>query len=344
MCKKLSRYLPFTLVVIFAALIMLHLPCQAAEPDLIITGTGVYEEVVIYPGDWGKYAYAAVERLYSSNNALNFHHIWKVWGYDLFGLIGADNLRTQNYTITFYAKDGTKLQRTIGDLRSRYYYPKFTESAKDGAGLIAPMVGFKRVDLYECQSQDEDGKPIPPNPADVNWEDKPVANDDRAPRLYFGQAAGNVSDKNMTFFLYNLSRIVVGEERPASSGEGQTTDPKTGESTSEKPGEEKDPGSSKTEKTDERGDSKAKKDEETVASKEENSEDKENDKNNGDEEDENGTDVVAPGLEAEEGPDTDESPGEATRKARWPWLAAGAVVVAGLVGGGTYYYIRRWKA
>ena len=57
---------------------------EAASVDLLITGTGVNEEVAITEDDWSKYE--MVERHYSRNNSFYFHKIVKVKGYDLFDL------------------------------------------------------------------------------------------------------------------------------------------------------------------------------------------------------------------------------------------------------------------
>ena len=345
MSKKLSRHLATALLVLLVVLLLPVAPARAAQSDLIITGTGLYEDVVIYPGDWGQYAYAAKERYYSSNNALGFHHIWKVWGYDLFDLIGAKNLKSQKYTITFYARDdkNTKMDMTIGDLRSRYYYPRFDESRGE---LVAPMIGFKRVDLYEYQDQDREGKGKPPDPVEVNFKEKPVAYDDKAPRLYFGQSKGNVSDKNMTFFLYKLAKIVVGEERSAG-GDEQSGGASQGSSDPSPKVDGKAP-SADTSKTD--GDKKVatgtdeKKDDEPVGNSGESSLDDGGDESKADKGAAAGDDIGAsePGDNVENLEIT-ETTGAESGKARRIWIVVGAILIGGLIGRGVYNYLKRRK-
>ena len=360
MNKRLSRYLLSLLIILGAMLVLPYWtsPVQAAEPDLIITGTGLKKDVVIYPNDWSNYI--RKERYYSSNNTLNFHHIWKVKGYDLFDIIKTDNLvgGSKDYLLTFIAKepDGkeTKISRTMNDLSDRYYYPKF--DVNDGE-FVPPMIGFERADLFEYQ--DPSNKGNPPDPADVILQDKPFERDEKAPRLYFGQAKGNVSDKNMTFFLYYLARIVVGEERPpgddgddgsdegdgsGSGGMGTTTPPGGGSSgtgttqppggsgpgtgttkppapgtqpPAPEPGKEQDPGDPDEAEADQPVAGPGKETEEP-----------------GDEEE--GEDD--PAAKPEEEPDLDNETGSKKRKVIWPWIAAGAALVAGGAGG-VYYYI-----
>jgi hypothetical protein len=360
MNRRLFRHLMPLLIILGAMLVLPSWtsPVQAAEPDLIITGTGLKKDVVIYPNDWSNYI--RKERYYSSNNTLNFHHIWKVKGYDLFDIIKTDNLvdGSKDYLLTFVAKepDGkeTNISRTMNDLRNRYYYPKF--DVNDGE-LVPPMIGFERADLYEYQ--DPSGKGKPPDPADVILQDKPFERDEKAPRLYFGQAKGNVSDKNMTFFLYYLARIVVGEERPpgddgddgsdegdgsGSGGMGTTTPPGGGSSgtgttqppggsgpgtgttkppapgtqpPAPEPGKEQDPGDPDEAEADQPVAGPGKETEEP-----------------GDEEE--GEDD--PAAKPEEEPDLDNETGSKKRKVIWPWIAAGAALVAGGAGG-VYYYI-----
>ncbi|HPZ12443.1 MAG TPA: hypothetical protein PKV91_08855, partial [Bacillota bacterium] len=67
-----------------------------SQPVLTVTGTGLHQDVLIYEGDWSNYT--EVVRYYSSNNNHDYHKIWKVKGYDLFELLGAQNLKTdQDY-------------------------------------------------------------------------------------------------------------------------------------------------------------------------------------------------------------------------------------------------------
>lgn len=354
MNRRLFRHLMPLLIILGAMLVLPSWtsPVQAAEPDLIITGTGLKKDVVIYPNDWSNYI--RKERYYSSNNTLNFHHIWKVRGYDLFDIIKTDNLvdASKDYLLTFVARnrDGTetRISRTMNDLKNRYYYPHFDPNEEIP---VPPMIGFERADLYEHQ-----GLPVP---ADVVWGDKPFERDNDAPRLYFGQAKGNVSDKNMTFFLYGLFKIVVGEERPpgddgddgsdegdgsGSGGMGTTTPPGGGSSgtgttqppggsgpgtgttkppapgtqpPAPEPGKEQDPGDPDEAEADQPVAGPGKETEEP-----------------GDEEE--GEDD--PAAKPEEEPDLDNETGSKKRKVIWPWIAAGAALVAGGAGG-VYYYI-----
>lgn len=356
MNRRLFRHLMPLLIILGAMLVLPSWtsPVQAAEPDLIITGTGLKKDVVIYPNDWSNYI--RKERYYSSNNTLNFHHIWKVRGYDLFDIIKTDNLvdASKDYLLTFVARnrDGTetRISRTMNDLKNRYYYPHFDPNEEIP---VPPMIGFERADLYEHQ-----GLPVP---ADVVWGDKPFERDNDAPRLYFGQAKGNVSDKNMTFFLYGLFKIVVGEERPpgddgddgsedsdgsgsGGGGTGTTTPPGGGSSgtgttqppggsgpgtgttkppapgtqpPAPEPGKEQDPGDPDEAEADQPVAGPGKETEEP-----------------GDEEE--GEDD--PAAKPEEEPDLDNETGSKKRKVIWPWIAAGAALVAGGAGG-VYYYI-----
>jgi hypothetical protein len=328
MSKKISKCLASMLLVLSAVLLLTAAPAWAAQPDLIITGTGLYEDVVIYPGDWGQYAYAVDERYYSSNNALDFHHIWKVWGYDLFSIIGIRNLKSQKYAITFYSRDGAKMEMTIGDLRSRFYYPRFDVSK---GKPIAPMIGFKRVDLYEYQ--DKDGNP--PDPVDVIFEDKPVGDDSKAPRLYFGQSKDKVSDRNMTFFLYKLAKIVVGDERPSAKDETA----KKGGGGAEKSEATKGSGTTKSGKAGEKkADGKSEMENEEGAAAPKDKDDRGDKKNK---EDADGAEIAAPETGDGKNPGISGTAAGGETRRRWPWIAAGAVVAAGLAGGGVYYYINK---
>ena len=206
--KLLKNLVALTLALLLTLgqlLPVLPLPtAQAAQPALIITGTGLENDVLIYEEDWSNYEEEV--RLYSSNNTKDFHHIWKIGGYDLFEVMGGlDNIKTdQDYVVTFLATDGVDTTRTISQLQSQYYYPRF--DVADGVP-VAPMIGFYRTDLYEHLHL--------PDPADVFWEDKALTEDVDVPRLILGQAQGDVSEQTQTDYLKNLSRIVVGEERPS---------------------------------------------------------------------------------------------------------------------------------
>lgn len=172
--------------------------CMASSHVLTISGTGLHEDLII--DDWSNYP--TTERFYSSNNNFDFHKIWFVRGYDLFSLIGTENLKKdRNYDITFIASDGLVLTWKIDQLKNLYYYPDFTVNTEQ---LVLPMIGFWRAQLFDHQG----------HPHDVTWEKRSLTDndrDDRAPRLYLGQEKGNVSDKNQQFFIRNLLAIVIDE-------------------------------------------------------------------------------------------------------------------------------------
>lgn len=183
---------------------------QAAQPVLTITGTGLEHDVLIYGEDWGNYD--LVERFYSSNNNWNYHKIWKAKGYDIFDLIGQDNLKTdQDYNVAFISglPDAARVNMTVSQMQSQYYHPKFTEA---GAVLVAPMFSFYRTAVFEPDYQEL------PDPAGVEWVDMVLTEahrDSDAPRLMNGQPLGEVSKNNQSFFNKEVCRIVVGEERPS---------------------------------------------------------------------------------------------------------------------------------
>ncbi|MEN6350753.1 MAG: hypothetical protein ABFD08_15335, partial [Syntrophomonas sp.] len=171
------------------------------EPTLVITGTGLNEDVFVYAADWAD----MVERTYSTNNTYNFHKILKVRGYDLFNLIGTDNLKTdQDYSVKLIASDGFQTSKNVSALQSQYYYPDMTVNSEQPA---APMIGYYSKELYTNSSPQ----------APITWEDAELTQSDldgNAPRIYFGQEQGNIDDTNQSNFVRDLVRIVVGEERP----------------------------------------------------------------------------------------------------------------------------------
>lgn len=175
---------------------------QAARVDLVITGTGVYEEVVISENDWAKYE--MVERHYSSNNSLGFHKIVKVKGYDLFNLIGEGNLKTdKDYEVTFTCSDGFEIKKTISELKGTYFFKDFTEAGKEES---RPMLARYSKELVEFPKN----KFSPP----VTWTDQPLTEDDldRAfPKLVFGQ--NHIDDMNQSNWGKEIVKITIGEER-----------------------------------------------------------------------------------------------------------------------------------
>ncbi|WP_034638866.1 ligand-binding sensor domain-containing protein [Desulfofalx alkaliphila] len=175
----------------------------AAAPDLIITGTGLEQDVMIYASDWDNYQ--MVERIYSSNNSFGTHRIQKVRGYDLFELIGVGNLKTdQDYLVKFIASDNFSSTRSVSNLLDLYTYPDF---GIDSEQSVMPTLGFYSVELF-TSSQDSLSPP-------VTYADLELSTDNGAPRLYLGQQKGNIHDQNHSDFVSNVVRIVVGEERPA---------------------------------------------------------------------------------------------------------------------------------
>jgi DMSO/TMAO reductase YedYZ molybdopterin-dependent catalytic subunit len=214
--KSLNKFAAISLafIMIFSQII-LGFPvgeglAATEQPALTITGTGLEQDVVFYESDWD--IGTMEERFYSSNNNFDFHKIWKVKGYDLFSLIGSSNLKAdQDYPITFIAVDGARITRTVNQLQSLYYYPDFTVASGE---LVAPMLAFYRAELFDS----------PGLPTTVAWQDRELTEsdiDNNAPRLHMGQAEGNVSDINQQFFLRDLVRIVVGEERPQDPPPGE---------------------------------------------------------------------------------------------------------------------------
>lgn len=187
-----------------------YAPLTAVEQgdSLLITKTGLKEDVILYEKDWLDFNNPHfIERFYSSNNRFNFHKIWIVRGFDLFSLIGDENLiDDSDYPITFIASDEAHYTESLYSLKDRYYYPTFIADAGEP---IYPMIGFYRTELYDSN----DLKPP------ISWDvrDLTVGDYDMdSPRLYLGQERGNTSNPNNSFFLRDLIKIVVGDERKES--------------------------------------------------------------------------------------------------------------------------------
>lgn len=183
-------------------------PLVPRDAVLVITGTGLQQDVFLAAADLRFNNPALVERYYTSSNNWDFHKIWKVKGFDLFNLMGAENLKTdRDYPVTFQAADGLKYTETVSSLKSRCYHPEF---AAAGGKPVGPLIGVYRQAVFEPNYQGL--------PGEVSWADRQLTagdRDDRAPRLYLGQKQGNPSDRNQSLFVRDLVRIVVGEERPA---------------------------------------------------------------------------------------------------------------------------------
>jgi hypothetical protein len=177
---------------------------QAEPGALLITGTGLERDLVLNPSEWRLNQSAFTEKMYSSNNNFGFHKIWKVKGYDLMALLQQAGLKTdRDYPVTFIASDGVTVTQTVSSLNNRYYYAGLTPEKEQ---RVVPMIGFYRAELYDSLD------PQPP----VSWNQRRLTEqdkDDRGPRLYVGQQQKNPSDVNQPFFIRDLMRIVVGEER-----------------------------------------------------------------------------------------------------------------------------------
>lgn len=173
----------------------------ASSVDLLITGTGVKEEVRISEKDWTNYE--IVEKTYSTNNSLNFHKIVKARGYDLFKLIGVDNLKKdKDYKVKFTSSDGFEFATTISELKSKYYYSDFTASSKIGS---TPMIA-KYTKVIADFPKNLFNPPI-------KWEDKPITEKDldkSFPKLAFGQT--DIDDMNMSKWAKDVVKITIGDE------------------------------------------------------------------------------------------------------------------------------------
>ena len=184
-------------------------PVEAAAVDLLITGTGVNEEVSIKEADWSKYK--MVERVYSGNNSFNFHKIIKAKGYDLFELIGKDNLKTdQDYQVKFTCSDGFEITKSIGELRNTYYFSNFTEKSKQKS---EPMIAKYTAVLADF-SKDKFSPPI-------KWTDRALNEKDLDrgfPKVVFGQA--NIDDMNISKWGKEIVKITIGEDRPDEKSSG----------------------------------------------------------------------------------------------------------------------------
>lgn len=205
MYSKKSQFITWILVVamIFSQGTFLNITSvQALEsPGLLITGTGVNKEVNITSLDWLKYK--ITERTYSTNNSLNFHKIIKTKGYDLFELIGTDNLKTdKDYEIKFTCSDGFEFKKTLSQLKDTYYYSDFTEASKTKS---SPLMAMYTVVLADFPKDSF----APP----VKWLDKAITESDRdkdLPKLVFGQTS--LDDMNMSQWGKQIITITIGDE------------------------------------------------------------------------------------------------------------------------------------
>ncbi len=177
------------------------LPADASEVDLLITGTGIYDEVIITESDWSKYP--LIEKVYSTNNSLGFHKIVKTKGYDLFDLIGKDNLKNNiDFTVKFTCSDGFEFTKKISELKNTFSYNDFTEKNKTN---ILPMIAKYTAVLADFP------KDIFTPP--ISWTDRELTEKDLDkdfPKFVFGQ--NDIDDMNMSKWGKEVVKITIGEE------------------------------------------------------------------------------------------------------------------------------------
>jgi hypothetical protein len=205
MYNKKSKII--TWIIIFAMIfsqgtLLNYIPVEAVvNANLLITGTGLNHEVNIASSDWSNYE--LTERIYSTNNSLNFHKIIKAKGYDLFELIGVDNLKNdKDYEIKFTCSDGAEFKKTVNELKNTYYYSDFTENIKIKS---YPLIATYTVVLADFPKDSFD----PP----IKWEDKDITENDidnDLPKLVFGQTS--IDDMNMSQWGKRIISITVGDE------------------------------------------------------------------------------------------------------------------------------------
>ncbi|AOT69563.1 two-component regulator propeller domain-containing protein [Geosporobacter ferrireducens] len=191
---------------LFSLSVFFTITSEAAATELLITGTGIHEEIRITAADWSKYQLA--ERFYSTNNSLNFHKIVKAKGYDLFELIGADNLKTdRDYTVKFTCADGFEFTKSISELKNAYYTSDFTEAGKV---KTLPMIAKYTAVLADFPKDSFS----PP----VTWKDRSLTDSDLDkdfPKLIFGQTS--IDDMNMSKWGKEVVKITIGDESALKS-------------------------------------------------------------------------------------------------------------------------------
>ncbi len=174
----------------------------ASTLDLVITGEGVENDVIIRADDWSKYQLR--EAHYSTNNSLGFHKIVKTKGYDLFDLIGASNLkRDKDYSVKFTCADGFEFSKTISELENTYYYPDFQDKNKVKS---IPMLA-KYTAVIADYPKNNFNPPITFTDRSLTEEDL----DKDSPKLVFGQ--NGIDDMNMSQWGKEIIKITVGEAR-----------------------------------------------------------------------------------------------------------------------------------
>lgn len=188
-CMIFTQFLSFT-------------PAYANDVELMITGSGVNNDVMIQAADWTKFN--MVERFYSTNNSLGFHKVVKAKGYDLFELIGKDNIKNdRDYAVTFTCSDGFAFTKLLSELKSNYYYSDFTEKSKT---TVFPMIAKYTLVLADFP-KDVFAPPI-------SFTDKAITEvdlDSGFPKFVFGQT--NIDDMNMSKWGKEVVKITVGEEQ-----------------------------------------------------------------------------------------------------------------------------------
>lgn len=206
MNKKQKVKWLFLLSLIFSISLGFAITSEAADSDLLITGTGIYEEVNIKGNDWLNYP--LIEGIYSTNNSLNFHKIVKVKGYDLFELIGKDNLKPHtDYNVKFTCFDGFEFTKSLSQLKNTFYYKDFSEASKEKS---MPMLAKYTAVLADFPKNNF----FPP----ITWQDSSLTEEDLDkgfPKLVFGQT--HIDDMNMSKWGKEVVKITIGDERPSKN-------------------------------------------------------------------------------------------------------------------------------
>lgn len=204
--RKLKEAGEFGTVFKMVAKINVDSDSEASDSELLITGTGIYEEVNIKGSDWSDYPLR--EGIYSTNNSLNFHKIIKVKGYDLFELIGKDNLKShKDYNVKFTCSDGFEFTKSLSQLQNTFTYKDFSEDSKEEA---VPLLAKYTAVLADFPKNNF----FPP----ITWQDRALTEKDLDkgfPKLVFGQT--HIDDMNMSKWGKDVVKITIGHERPSKN-------------------------------------------------------------------------------------------------------------------------------
>ncbi len=195
MTRKITVWL-----LVVSMIIMSAMTVSAAQQELVITGTGMAEEIIISSGDWTKYK--MIERTYSTNNSLGFHKIVKAKGYDLFDLMGSGLKTDKDYNVKFTCSDGFEFTKSITELKSASYFSDFTLGSKQ---VVMPMIAKYTTILADFPKNIF----APP----VSWMDINITEADLDadfPKLVFGQTG--IDDMNMSKWGKEVVKITVGDE------------------------------------------------------------------------------------------------------------------------------------